>query len=254
MRIIFALFCLIIIISSPILISPVLAAPEADSEFKISLRALSVWKRSTDRMSDQYNDVLSDVYLNKKNFAPNVDLLHSYYSLTKQYQPIADPVLDEMSKYALIVEESSDRSEINTALLSYTSLLKSHLVNLNVLSFAITMSHIDVRFGDKYFLQKIRDILVSNLLSKPEYKGKRPENAYHIVTYGEETRILEEIGGVVNKSKVYQVRNKFYNVHDMTLKSGGYKQIYMDVTDPIKNSLHNNALRELEDKLSIPQQ
>ncbi len=259
MRFIFALFGLFIISALPVhaanenIAGLIMDEDIVDTELKTSIYELEEWSKYRSRITEQYNDTLRKLHVEPKKLADKINRLRGYYSTTKQYQPFARPVLDRLTEYALIVEEDKDQVAVNKALLSYRRLLNSHLVNLDVLSFAILMSRVDVRFGDKNFLKKVKGILVYSLLFSYEYKGKSPKNPYSIVSYGEETRILQEIGGTINQSKVYQVSNRFYNVHDITLKDGSYLQIYMDVTAPIRSVLKNKALRKKEENEYIPQ-
>ncbi len=249
MRLFFTLLCLSFISF------PVFAANEElkDTEINITTYELNMWKSNLERITAQYDNVLKTIYKSRKNLESNIGLLRSYYPYTKQYQPFAKPVLDEMTEYALLVDEVKDGFEANDALLAYRKILNKHLVNLDVLSFAITMSKIDVRFGDKTFLQKVENLMLEDLLRKVKTRGRNPDTAFNIISYGEETRILQEIGGVVKKSELYKVGNVFYNVHDIEFKDGSYTQIYMNVTSPIRSVLKNKALRDKEEKTTILQ-
>ena len=243
MRFTLFLCCLIFISAQPAI------AQKLTIEHDFSQRELDTWKNNIQRFTNKYDEILNNLYKNPQLIDGQIAILRSYYPRTRQYSPFAKHILDKMTKYAASLETISDMATINKTLISYQTLVNKHLVNFEVLSFAITMSQIDVRFGDALFYKKIRKALINNF--NRDGMGIVPETAYNIVSYGEETYILEHLGGKISHSEVYKVNKRYYNVHDMVTKEGEYRQIFMNVTDPIKNVLYNQVIREQEDKKII---
>ncbi len=249
MRFIFVLSCLLVVFSIPALITPVFA-DLSDIKQEISPRELDMWKNKIPRFTKQYDDLVKKIYNHPKIIEDKVALLRSYYPRTEQYSPFSKSILDEITKYALILDDASDNEVINDDLMSYNALVAKHLMNFDVASFALTMSRVDVRFGDETFYKRIRDALI-NSFNKRGVVGKSAELAYEIISYGEETYILEQIGGKIESSEIYNLNKRYYNVHEIVDKDGGYRQVFMNVTQPIKNIFYNQIIKEQEEKMAL---
>ncbi len=228
--------------------SPILAQ-ESKIEHDFSQRELDSWKNQVARYTGEYDKIVKEIYKDFSKIDAKVRVLRSYYPRTEQYTPFSKRILDKMTRYASAIEDETDREVINKNLLSYRDLVSKHLMNFEILSFALTMSRIDVRFGSDVFFEKVRQALIDSFYV--EGMGKTPESAYYIVSYGEETYILEKIGGVIKNSELYKVHRKYYNVHDILGKNGEYQQIFMDVTVPIRNVLYKQVIREKQNKISL---
>lgn len=206
-------------------------------------------ERSLEQFTEYYDEALKAVRAGSKEFDYDVSRLRQYYPKTNYYSPFAKSVIDDMMEYAYIVDTSDDKVEANSALISYKNLLWSHLANLDVLTFALRMSRVDERLGDEVFLKKVRWTMLKFVL----YRGAECENpsvACVIASYGEENYILGKIGGVVKKSKIYNISGRYYNVHDL-LREGREIQVYIDVTAPIVNVMNLQAILQHNKGLTV---
>ncbi len=238
MRFVFILSCLLFIYAPPAF---------ADlSEFKknITPRELDSWRQQLPRYTDDYNKALKALYLNNdpRKVEEKVRSLRSYYPRTEQYSPFSKEILDKITSHALILDSAIDNEVINDALSSYNALVGSHLMNFDVANFALTMARIDPRFGDDGFYEKVRNSLIK--VFYVEGRGRKAEFAYEIISYGEETYILDQIGGKIENSEIYNVGRRYYNVHEIIDEDGNYRQVFMDVTQPIKNTFYYQIIKE----------
>ncbi len=221
------------------------SAAMIEKEFRSSPRTMGAWRNSMAEFTERYDTFVADIYRNPEHLESQIGILRSYYARTEQYTPFSKSVLDEMTRYATVVmdeEGDGDREEINEALIAYKKLLDKHLTNFDVLSFALTMARVDVRFGDEIFYKRVMGTLIKNFARKN--MGSKPDRAYHIVSFGEEQYLLERYGGKIVKSEIYEVNGKYYNVHDLNTPDGAYVQIYMDITQPIKNVVYNRVVKD----------
>ncbi len=244
--------CCVLFLTFVFVISfPVLAQSRysSDVEYNIPPRKLNNWKNRVPLFTEKYNNLVKEIYANPKDAAMKVKELRSYYPFTEQYSPFSKSVLDEVTRYAMEFDNALDNNVANDALLSYNELVAKHLVNFDILSFAFTMARLDPRFGDEWFYRRVRDALIDSFYQ--EGIGTRAENAYYIVTYGEETYILEQIGGIIKSSEIYEVNDRYYNVHEVVDNNDNYRQVFMDVTQPIRNLIYRKRLKDIENKLSI---
>lgn len=225
-------------------------APE--TEVKIDPRELDRYQRVTTRYTEGYNAVLKELREGMRE-GGRINMLRTYYPQTKQYTPFSKNIIDLMTYQAYIADTSADQAEINDALAQYRVLLNDHMANLDVITFALTLARVDVRYGDEIFIKKMRDGLIKSLTDL-ENIGKTPERAYMISSYGEETYVLNQYGGTLQKSEIHNVGRLFYNVHDIILPNGQFEQIYMDVTAPIRNVKMKQILRERSQRTVIPGQ
>ncbi len=241
MRLVFVLCALFVVSSSPVLA----ASAKSDSEAKISSMHYEAWQKSVDEYGRQYNALLKRMVSGAESdrLDEKVPMLRSYYSKTMHYNPFSKHILDKLTEHAWVISESRDAKAVNDAVVAYHELLNKHLVNFGVLSFALTMSNIDVRYGDEIFYRNVMNSLIKSFAKSR--RGGTPERAYHIVSYGEENHILEGIGGRITASEVYVVGRKYYNVHDIMSEDGEYKQVFMDVSDPIKNMLYKKRAAKI---------
>ncbi len=246
MRFILTLLCLIFTSISPAFAN--LNAIKMD----VSIRELDSWKSQIATYTNSYDEILREIYKKPSKLDDKLPLLRSYYPRTRQYSPFSKDILDEITQHALILDTASDNQVINEALHSYKTLINKHLMNFDVASFALTMSRIDVRFGDEIFYKRVRDALIKNIYR--EGMGKTPETAHRIVSYGEETYILDQIGGKIDHSEIFEINGIYYNVHELTTKDGVYRQVFMNVTEPIKNIFYTQIIKEREENVSLSPQ
>lgn len=226
------------------------SAQRGESERKVLSRSdLRRLERSLEQFTGYYDEALKAVRYGSSQFDYDVSRLRQYYPKTAQYSPFAKSIIDEMTEYAYIADTSDDRGEVNDALIAYKKLLWAHLVNFDVLMFATRMSRVDERLGDEVLFKKVGRSLGKVILHS-RTKCKNPSVACAIFSYGEEDYILGKIGGVLKKSKIYNISNRYYNVHDL-LSNGQEIQVYIDVTAPIVNVINLQNIRQQDSGLAV---
>jgi len=202
---------------------------------ELNARDINRWNRTMVRRTSEYEEASRSLFTERDKIFNRIYALRSRYPLTFHYRPFSNALVEQIERYAYIVDTSPDKIEANEALLEYNEMLKKHIVDLGVVSFALKMSEIDVRFGDEYFLKKVQDAILKSMNSAPRRtNGESAGTAYLVMTYSEEDEWLAQIGGIVKKSELFDVRGKYYNVHDIETQDGEYLQVFMDVTEPIK--------------------
>ncbi len=225
---------------------------ESNLEFKITPRQIQHYKQSMQGYEKAYDNMLADINRGKVD-AARIRSIRNYYPKTRDYTPFSEKVINRMTAFAYIADTNTNQIESNNALVEYKEMLDKHIINFDVLTFALTLARADVRYGDALLLNEIRQGLIKDL-NRDINIGKTPKNAYTIATYGEETFILEQYGGVVKDSELFKVGRAFFNVHEVELPDGELIQIFMDVTDPIINIRLQQILRENQARTIIPGQ
>ena len=222
---------------------PIMNARQADN-----------WERSLKTHTKKYDD---DVYLlfKERNGVTNLIYgIRSRYPQTEYYNPFSKSLVDKIAEYAFIVDTSQDKIESNQALFEYNNFLKQHIADLGVVSYALELSQLDVRFGDEFFLKEVRDALINGIRSYPGMlDGSSAEKALTIITYSEENEILAQMGGVIKKSELFDIKGKkYYNVHDVETEDGESTRLFIDVTSPIVMVYKTQFVREKEGISSRP--
>ncbi len=231
---------------------PVLAQTNSTSQDSVSDYELLMWQRAQQRYDNDYGNILKRIRKETDGFNNLVRALRSFYPGTTTYDPFSEAIIEEMTRHAYIMDTSKNRDELNKSFVRYQYLLNRHLGNLDVVTFALKMSHVDVRYGNTFFLERYRKALIASMLSG--YDGLTPDSAYVVSSYGEETYILAQRGGTLKKSQLYPVNRKYYNVHDVVLDSGEFVQLFFDVTNPIRNIKIKKILNEKGRALNISPQ
>ena len=226
---------------------------EDKEKTRILNRSIISWQNKSGRMTQMYEQLVRDIRSGKEKVEHNIKALRVYYTYTRYYEPFSKKLIDEMTKYAYIVDTSKDREEVNDALDKYREIISKHLAHLGVVSYALTLSRIDVRYGDEAFLKRVRDAIHDTWSTLPE-PGTTPERAYNIITYAEGRYILETYGATVQKSEIYQVGKSYYDVRDIVTEDGEEMQIYFDVSTPIRTVQIIQGVIEKERKVTIPLQ
>lgn len=206
-------------------------------DFKFQ-RLVQKYKKSYAGHEKSYVALVERLYKNPngtKFFDNTVRSLRSRYSQTTFYTPFSNKIIDELTRYAYIMDTSSEPSEVNDASRSYRILVNQHIANYEVLLHILNLSRADVKYGNPIFLTKIRNAIRKGLIVSDLFGGA-PESAHHIYTYGEETYLLEQYGAIVESSEVYKVAGQYFNVHNMKMPDGKSRQVYMNVTAPILNT------------------
>ncbi len=238
--------------SLPVFAQAAESSKNSDLEMKITPREVLHYKKVSEGYTKGYSDILKEIKKGRIDVT-RIGAIRTYYPKTMDYTPFSETIINRMTAFAYIADTSSDQAEVNNALAEYQNLLDKHLANFDVLTFALTMARVDVRFGDELLINSIRKKMVEDL-THGLLKGTGPDRAYIISTYGEETYVLEQYGGVVKNSELFKVGRSFYNVHDVELSDGTVEQIFMNVTDPIRNIRLQQLVRESETRIVIPGQ
>jgi hypothetical protein len=226
---------------------------EKESGLNFTAKELNQWRIRQQSYITKYEQRVSEVMSGRDSIDIAVLSLRVLYPRMPYYDPFSKLTIQNMTALAYTADVSDDQAEVNKALAAYRDLLHKHIVNFDVVEYALTLARANPIFGDKIRLKKIYDTLIKNIDGAKE-KGLSPEDAYRIVTYGEETHLLGARNVTVKKSEIYKVENTFYNVHDIVDENGKYSQLYFDVTWPIYMYERNKAVQDREGRFSIPAQ
>ncbi|MCK5385038.1 MAG: hypothetical protein KAJ29_05625 [Alphaproteobacteria bacterium] len=226
---------------------------ESESGLTFSADEINRWMLIQEKYTEHYGARVNGVMSGEIDAERAITIMRSLYPRTPYYDPFGELTIEKMTVQAYTADVSDDQTEINEALDAYRDLLRKHLANLSVVEYALTLSHADPIYGDSLRLKKIRDALHKNIIGV-ERNGESPEEAFKVVTYGEETYVLGQKNVIVKKSEIYRVRDSFFNVHDVVYEDGQYSQLFFDVTWPIYMYEKTKALRERKDVVSIPLQ
>ena len=226
-----------------------------DTQEKIELTESEMrrWAGLSLDYTKHYQDLVEDMRAGRKDIKQSMLRLRNFYSFTPHYDPFSKAVIDEMVGYAYIADTSEDRIAVNQALTNYRELLSRHLANLDVVSYALMLSRLDVRYGDEYFLKEVRDA-IRTLWDGQGSVGEKPQHPYKVVTFAELQYVVDSYGGEVVNSDVYTVGRQFFDVRDIVTDDGDYVQVFFDITRPIRNVALKKAVREKEQKTIIPLQ
>lgn len=220
---------------------------------KITSREVGAWKVTSTKLAFKYEQLVREVRANKNKASENMNAMRAYYPYTPYYDPFSKKIIDEMTEYAYIIDTSEDREQINIALEKYRDLVNKHAAHLAVVDFALTLSRLDIRYGDESLFKHLRDAIQNSWfgLAQP---GLSPERAYKITTYAEEEYLLSTYGAVIEKSEIYKVGRSYYDVRDVITEDGESLQLFFDVTTPIRTIQIKKVIKELEKKVVIPLQ
>lgn len=236
-------------------LSPAIASAESpEKELTFDNAEMEVWKHSSKTSTEHYNKLVTGVLAGKEDVAIKMYALRSYYPKTPHYDPFAKSLLDKMTLYAYMIDISDDIIEVNEAADKYRNLVNEHMANIDVIDYALMLSRLDVRFGDAVFLEEVRDAIRNTWDIDLKKDGSSPDRAFRVVTYGEETYLLEKLGVKVESSEIYEVGRNFYNVHEVSSEEEGNYQLFFNVTQPIRNVSMMRSIREKENNSYIPLQ
>ncbi|MGH1404899.1 MAG: hypothetical protein ACRBDL_11735 [Alphaproteobacteria bacterium] len=229
------------------------AASVEEEDIYVNEREVMRWLDAAEDATKGYARHIGQIKQGQGDLYNHMYALRAYYSKSAQYDPFAKTTLKKMEHYAYVMDTSADLREANEAAIEYRKLLDMHLVNWDVLEYAILMSSLDVRYGSERFLKSVQYTL-KRILDIPRLDGLSPGAAFPIVSYGEETYLIQKHGGVVQKSELFEVTKKYYNVHDVVTKSGDYIQVYINVTTPIRQLQIKRAAHRTERVIRLPGQ
>ncbi|MFP4098855.1 MAG: hypothetical protein ACLFU1_08760 [Alphaproteobacteria bacterium] len=223
---------------------------ELGANLDFSSVELSRWGLNMDRSTKSYDGFAARAMSGdeKDRLFSIASSLRNLYPQTSYYQPFGQKVIEQMTEYAYIADVSDDPVEANEALKEYRKTLLSHLANIKVVEFAITLSHANRRYGDVMILEDVRNALLK-VIRGWNKRGDTAERAYRIVTYSDETYVLSLHNVTIERSEIFQVGDKFYNVHDVVFEdNGSHGRLYTDLTAPIYMYEKTRAFRARENE------
>ena len=179
-----------------------------------------------------YNGMVRDALKNKpKRF--DFMQFRSFYSRTRQYDPIGEEALKELNSLAYIALHDEDPERVDTALFAYKSVLHDHLANLAVVMQALSLAREDERFGDPKFLEWMREGLVKTVVISGN--GYSLRDAYDVITLQEEILLFNRLGFQQLETKAVREDTIYYNMHDVKdLKTGKTRTVFVNTTIPMK--------------------
>ncbi len=227
---------------------------KSESGLVFTKKELNNWKvmqkTLTKRYEKRIDDLMSGRVGNVRNLVSN---LRAMYPKTSYYDPFSTLIIKKLTTFAYDADMSTNPVESSKALSLYRDLLYKHIANFDVIEYALTLARANPVYGDELRLKEIRDVLMKDIKGR-EQNGASPDDAYRVVTYGEEEYLLALRKVTVKKSEVYRVENSFYDVVDVVDSDGNYSQLYFDVTWPIYLYEKNKAVKESAGRFSIPAQ
>lgn len=219
-------------------------------DMKINNREILNYERVTANYTELYDTLVEEVMRDGNADFAKVRTLRTYYPNTQYYTPFSENLIKRMTAFAYIADTAANLTEVNDALAEYRALLTQNIANFDVLTFALTLARADVRYGDEILLNDMRKLMIQDITNIHDV-GKTPEKAYKIVTYGEETFVLEQLNAKVLESEVFQVSRSLFNVHEIETLDGEVEQIYMNVTSPLRNLKIRQIFNEQRERRTI---
>ncbi len=253
MRRFFPLVLCLMVLFSVQSVSYAASVDEEETEVFVSEREMVGWRNSAEKSAEEYARVIGEIKQGRGDLFSHIHALRAHYPRTAVYDPFARSTLKKMEQYAYIMDTSEDLREANEAAVEYRRLIDSHIVNWDVLEYAILMSSLDVRYGSERFLRSVQESL-KRILDVPRLDGLSPGAAFPIVSSGEETYLLQKHGGVVQGSELYDITKKYYNVHDVVKEDGEFIQVFVNVTTPIRQLQVKRKAHRKERIVSLPGQ
>lgn len=160
-------------------------------------------------------------------------LFRGYYKDTRQYDPIADDIVDEMFGYSYVAQTETDPEKVEKAMQAYQKLVLEHLANLRVVAQASSLSKLDPRFGNADFFKWVMRGLIADINNSGD--GKKLQSAYHIITLSEETVLLGQLGVKPIGVKAANEGYYHYNMHEVEdLKTGQKSTVFVNTTIPMR--------------------
>ncbi len=160
------------------------------------------------------------------------------YMQSSWYDPIGEKIiseLDNLSKRAL-------NGEIGAFEL-YRELLTKHLAHIDVVLFAQEKSKEDKRFGSAKIYDRVARGIVQNVLASGN--GNTPEDAFDIITFGEETMLFAQLGlrPLSTEHKVRGMREfNHYIVEEVG--TGKKREVFINVYYPMSKIRFDKAREE----------
>lgn len=160
-------------------------------------------------------------------------IFRSYYKDTRQYDPLAEELIDKMFEYSYIVQNDPDEDKASQALESYQALVLDHLANLQVVAQVLSLSKIDQRFGNPEFFTWMMRGLIADV--KRSGNGDTLQDAYDVITLAEENVLFGQLGVKRIETKAAQEGFYHYNMHEVKdIRTGQSRTVFVNTTIPMR--------------------
>ena len=179
-----------------------------------------------------YNQMATEALEHKP---PRFDFMkfRSYYSQTRQYDPMGTRILKDLDELAFIVMNDDDPERAATALFGYKTLVKDHLAHIDVVLHALALAREDRRFGDYKFYQWVRDGLMNTVVISGD--GYTLAGAYDVITLSEETMLFNRMGFQQIDSQMVKESIVYYNMHDIVdVNTGEKRAVFVNTSIPMR--------------------
>lgn len=180
----------------------------------------------------------------------NFNVFRAHYTQTEQFAPIADKIKDKLMNDAYVAGNADTKAKRETALRSYQALVTKHLANIDVVMLALTLSRENPQLGSPRVFEWLRDGILDTV--KYSGDGTNLHYAYNVVTMGEEPALMRELKVNVLKTDFHHEAFEYYNVHLVKDAKGKTREIYVDVSIPLK--ILEDRKEQARQKLLLPAQ
>ncbi|MDH5721976.1 MAG: hypothetical protein OEY94_01470 [Alphaproteobacteria bacterium] len=194
-----------------------------------------------------YNEALQKLESGSRFGSDNsyIASMHSFYPQTSAYDADSGKLVDQLMQYAFLYDTEEDPVKKSQALVNYNTFVKEHLMDINVLFMAYSLSQQDASFGNVAYYNKIIDILETIIV--PEFKkGETPADAFRASNFGEPTFVMQSLGVEPLKEESYEVSpGEHYRVYDVkNTKTGEEYPLFFDISIPMKAMADKAALEK----------
>lgn len=165
---------------------------------------------------------------------PNFDFerFRVNYAQTDQYDPYGNMAKEFLLKLAYTAQTDPDPKKRKEAMEKYGTTLAGHLANLDVVNQALSLSRQDRRFGDPKLFNWLREGITNSVFHSGT--GATLDEAYDVMTLGEENALLAKLNLKVLNSKTEHAGIIYYNMHEVKdpVHEATYT-VFVDVTQPM---------------------
>ena len=154
------------------------------------------------------------------------------YIQTRQYDPFAEKIREQMLEQAYIIQSSEDQGKIDEATQAYRQLLGDHMANVGVVLQALSLARGDERLGNVAFFTWMRDGLMKRVLSSGD--GLSLNTAYNVITFHEELLLIKSLRLKWLDTTTSESGVVYYNMHDVEdMANGETSTLFVNVTFPL---------------------
>lgn len=209
------------------------------------------YAKMQNRMTGWYDKAIEEILAERERALGKVSALRSYYPYTKQFQIFSTEITDQMTHAAYTYETSTDAGARLSALKAYNALVRDHLPNLDVLDLAYTYAKNNPTFGNAGFFAAVRKEIHKSIFDA-FMDGRSAATAFEAMSMSEENYILARLGVEVLSTEVYEVGNKYYDVHEVRdQKTAEEYTLFIDVSAPLGMSKKMHDLNKEKSEKDI---